>query len=189
MHIQRMMKVVLPLMISIAFYSWPAHSDISPAPGYEPVTVKEVLLNIDEFPGISFIAYSFLARDKREPVCAYIIQHDKPLNQFHALLSLGRGYVVYAVKTEYLKGKDLNTIDFSKDHNFIPMSNDLQVLRTSRYYAKDVKKHIVEYTILGFRNGRLIIYKSGEILKYGFFSRNKTTRFNKPDTTGVTASF
>jgi len=173
------LKVTILAIVSLSVFIQYAYCDVGPS--FKPHKFYEKISNIDEFPGISFIAYFHHFKKK-----AYLIKQNQPLS--HDQMSLRGKRTIYAAKTSYIKGKDLSTIDFPSDPNCIELYGDMK-FHLSSYWSGDTSEGCREidviYSILGFRNGKLIIYKSKEIYKYGFFTPDKTITFDKPDTTGI----
>ncbi|UCH22846.1 MAG: hypothetical protein JSU83_06455 [Deltaproteobacteria bacterium] len=186
--------------ISIALFlfstiSQIVYGDIVP-PNYHNVTRNVKISNVDEFPAVAFVGYviQFDPQDRSRyyRYGAYEIKSGQTLHMNNAPYSLFGKFIVYAVERSYFEGKGIDNIDFDSDPNVLTLAKDTEIIRPQGYYLTNENPLIEEevtYTIAGFIDKRLVLYKSKHVWKYNDGRTDKLETFEKPEIPGLRPTF
>ncbi|MDR2954878.1 MAG: hypothetical protein LBV43_07350 [Prevotella sp.] len=72
----------------------------------------------------------------------------------------------YAVKKDYLEEKGLNNIKWEEDKNVAKINEPISLEKGALSYNSNDRLEI-HFTIAGFNNKEMIIYRSSQVYKYG----------------------
>ncbi len=150
------------------------NADVTPENSHPlPKCIK--IVNLDEFSDIYFIGY--ITGPMVENYETYMIEPDKCLTMGYKFNTLK----ILAAKKSYVDSVGINNIDISNENVF---SSDEQISPYGGYVDENnpLIKLEIEYSILGFSDDKLILYKSKETSEYNDGTSTKVETFEKPNT-------
>jgi hypothetical protein len=167
------------------------HGDIIPPNSHHVVRIV-TLANVDAFPEVAFIGYVVQFdpnnREIHNRYCAYEIKPRQTLHMCAAPYSLFGKFTVYAVERSYMKNKGVDDIVFASDPQAIALAKDIEIVAPQGYYIDNKNpliKEVIIYTIAGFVEDNLIVYKSKHTWKYNDGRADKVEVFEKPVMPGL----
>ncbi|WP_232221927.1 hypothetical protein [Methanococcoides burtonii] len=133
------------------------------------------IVNLDEFPEIVLVGH--ITGPVIQCENPYIISPDECLTKFYKANEL----TIYAIDKAYLEAKGLENINLETDSNLcsyeVKINPDWDVVNI----ANPLMKEDIEYSIAGFSEERLIIYKSRQVSEYKAGIPDRTEIFEEPD--------
>jgi hypothetical protein len=151
-------QILIILLILSAFTS-SASADVL-FPGTRGIDRCVKIVNLDEFPEIVLVGY--ITGPVIQCENPYIISPDEGLTKYYKANDL----TIYAIEKDYLNTKGLENINLEIDPNIcsyeVEINPDWDVVNI----ANPLNKEEIEYSIAGFSEDRLIIYKSRQVSEY-----------------------
>jgi hypothetical protein len=146
------------LLISFLLLGKISYCDIIPENSHA-VDLCAVITNLSDYPEISLLGYV------TGPTGVI------PTYQINATDCLQKGYkyntlYIYAVKNCYLSGKDITTIDWTKDCNALKSSIDIEPFGGYVDDSNPINAKEQFYKIVGFTDTSVVIFKWKEINKF-----------------------
>jgi len=153
----------------VAFLSFSAASaDVIPG-GFHPVSRCIRVVNLDEFPDVVLIGYYTGPMVKYE---AYRIKSNQCLDKGYKL----NKFSVYWTTKEKFASLDLKNLKLA-DITFL---ENLQPYGGNVDKSNPLIKEEIEYSIAGFSDGKLILFKSKQISEYNNGVPRKVETFGNP---------
>ncbi len=167
------MKILIYLFVFISFlFSNACMGDVINI-NYHYLDKCVKITNMDEYPEISLVGA--------------VIPPNDPFNtEFYILTSsecLPRNFRncdfnIYALSKDYLKGKDLQEIDFSKNPN--ALASNIIIIPVGDYINDSIPISSIQqyYKIAGFSNSSVILYKWREVITFNNGKPDSTSTYN-----------
>lgn len=141
---------------------------IMPNTHYVAKCVK--ITNVEDYPEVTFIGYSF---------SGYL---GLMVIELSSTVCLNKGYkynefAVYALNKSYLKGKDINKINYRTDSNALP--SNIAIEPYEGYVDDSIPISGIEeyYKVVGFSDSKVILYKWKQVTKYNNGKPDLTENF------------
>lgn len=138
------------------------------------------IINLDEYPNIAFIAVKEFVN---------LNYYDAKILKSNTCLegtSNREKLTIYAINKNYLKNKDVKSIDWSKEKKFAKISIDIDPIKFGIERGDPIKGYEEHYKILGFKDNAIVMYIWKSVLVYGFWRKNEVTQYEyKGDMNGL----
>lgn len=139
------------------------------------------IVNTTEFPDVTFVGYVDSVTGAES--YAYEISSNQCLTKGYKF----NDFFVYALPKEYAATKELSDIDFLTDSHVLAAN---LLLDPEGYYIEDTNPlsfEQIEYTISGFANYNLMLYKSRHFQAFNDDTEGTIQVFEKPSVGGLTS--
>jgi len=165
---------ILIILLIISVFTSSACADVL-FPGTRGMDRCVKIVNLDDFPEIVLVGHIIGPVIQCEH--PYIVSSDECLTKFYKANEL----TIYAIDKAYLESKGLENIDLESDQNLcsykVEINPDWDVVNI----ANPLIREEIEYSIAGFSEDRLIIYKSRKVSEYKAGIPDRTETFEEPD--------
>ncbi|MDR2954879.1 MAG: hypothetical protein LBV43_07355 [Prevotella sp.] len=165
-----MKKIKLLLLILLILPAFTSYADI--IIDQYPVKVYVKIDNVEEFSDIIIIGVSNCPVFSKKP---FIVNSDSEM-EIRKTCSIK----FYAVKKDYLEEKGLDNIKWGKDKNVLKANETIKIKRTISDEPNECQE--IHFTIAGFNDKEMVIYKSSQVYKYG--NSHRPDKVEKFDYTG-----
>lgn len=159
---------VLFSLIAAVLFSSVAPADVIPG-GSHPVGRCVKVVNLNEFPDVVLIGYYTGPMVKYK---AYQIQNNQCLYKGYKL----NKFSVYWTTKEKFDSLDLKNLSLA-DITFL---ENIQTYGGNADKSNPLIKEDIEYSIAGFSDGKLVLYKSRQISEYNNGAPKKVETFDSP---------
>lgn len=137
------------------------------------------IVNLDDFPEIVLVGH--ITGPVIQCENPYVISSDECLTKFYKANDL----TIYAIDKDYLEAKGLENIDLETDPNLCYYEVEINPEWDVVNVANPLKREEIEYSIAGFSEDRLILYKSRQVSEYLAGIPDRTETFEEPDIPGI----
>lgn len=167
------MKTYRFILIAAFFlFSSIAYGDIVPSNSHL-VNKCVRITNMEDYPSVALLGH-FVTTSMRSEYSTNLVSANKCLETTNKYTRL----YIYAVKKDYIAGKDISSIDWSKDPIALKCNISFEDIYEGYVSDSDPITAIEQYyKIVGFTNTSVVLYKWKEVRKYKG-KRNTTELFN-----------
>lgn len=167
-----MMKKIIFLMMIVMFVVPFVNADVIPENSH-PLSKCVEIVNLNEFSDIYLIGY--ITGPMVENYETYIVEPDKCLKMGYKFNTLK----ILAAKKSYVNSVGIDNINISNENILF---SDEQISPYGGYVDEDnpLIKLEIEYSIAGFSDDKLVLYKSKETSEFNNGTSKKVETYEKP---------
>lgn len=166
--------LLLILLLILSIFATNTGADVL-FPGERPIDRCIKLVNVDEFSNVIFVGY--ITGPVTPPDDRYIITSDMCLSKYYKYNDL----TIYAIAKNDIDAIGLANLDLGSDSYLYSYNVEINPGFDIVSTADPLQSEMIEYTVAGFSNASLIIYKSKQVSEYSAGIPDKVEIFDQPD--------